>query len=83
MNTLEELEYLVQYERTDIPPTKEARFGWSMYTAEKIILFLGERNLQMIFCLENKDDAKKILRSKITSMLTAKKENVQPSTNGK
>jgi hypothetical protein len=37
----EKLEMFVKYERIDAPTERKQRFGWAMYTVDKLVNFLG------------------------------------------
>lgn len=40
---------LVEYERIDAPTNKKERIAWRMYISEKIVNFLGERELTLMY----------------------------------
>lgn len=51
---------LVEYERIDAPKSKKERIAWRMYISEKIVNFLGPRELCLaynypIVSLENRN----------------------------
>lgn len=48
MDIRQKLEMLIEYEKLDAPTTKKERLGWSMYMANKIVNFLGARELSLI-----------------------------------
>jgi len=49
MEIQQKLEMLIEYEKLDAPTTKKERLGWSMYMANKIVNFLGARELSLIY----------------------------------
>lgn len=40
---------LVEYERIDAPANKKERMTWRMYISEKIVNFLGARELTLMY----------------------------------
>ncbi len=40
---------LVEYERIDAPANKKERMAWRMYISEKIVNFLGARELTLMY----------------------------------
>ncbi len=40
---------LVEYERIDAPANKKERMVWRMYISEKIVNFLGARELTLMY----------------------------------
>ena len=49
MEIQQKLEMLIEYEKLDAPTIKKERLGWSMYMANKIVNFLGARELSLIY----------------------------------
>lgn len=49
MEIQQKLEMLIEYEKLDAPTTKKERLGWSMYMANKIVNFLGVRELSLMY----------------------------------
>ena len=49
MEIQKKLEMLIEYEKLDAPATEKERLGWSMYMANKIVYFLGARELSLIY----------------------------------
>lgn len=49
MTIQEKLDTLVEYERIDAPTTKKERIMWRMYTAEKIVNFIGAREMSLTY----------------------------------
>lgn len=49
MEIQQKLEMLIEYEKLDAPTTKKERLGWSMYMANKIVNFLGTRELSLAY----------------------------------
>lgn len=49
---------LVEYERIDAPANKKERMAWRMYISEKIVNFLGARELTLMcnYPLESLND---------------------------
>lgn len=49
MDIIKKLDMLVEYERIDAPTNKKERLAWRMYISEKIVNFLGARELTLMF----------------------------------
>lgn len=49
MDIKQKLDMLVEYERIDAPTNKKERMAWRMYISEKIVNFLGARELTLVF----------------------------------
>lgn len=49
MDIIKKLDMLVEYERIDAPANKKERLAWRMYISEKIVNFLGARELTLMF----------------------------------
>ncbi len=49
MDIKEKLDMLIEYERVDSPTDKKQRAAWSMYLAQKIVNFLGARELTLMY----------------------------------
>lgn len=49
MDIQQKLDTLVKYERIDAPTNKKERMAWRMYISEKIVNFLGARELTLIY----------------------------------
>lgn len=49
MNIQQKLEMLIEYEKLDAPVTQKERHAWSMYMANKIVNFLGSRELSLLY----------------------------------
>lgn len=49
MDIQQKLDMLVKYERIDAPTNKKERMAWRMYISEKIVNFLGARELTLIY----------------------------------
>lgn len=58
MDAKEKMEMLVKYERIDMPSDKKQQAGWSMYLAEKIVNFVGARELSLLMNLPLPDGSK-------------------------
>lgn len=58
MDIKQKLDMLVEYERIDAPTNKKQRMAWRMYISEKIVNFLGARELTLMcnFPLESLND---------------------------
>lgn len=61
MDIKEKLNMLIEYERVDGPTDKKQRAAWSMYLAQKIVNFLGARELTLMYNypLDSLQDMKK------------------------
>ena len=61
MDIKEKLNMLIEYERVDGPTDKKQRAAWSMYLAQKIVNFLGARELTLMYnySLDSLQDMKK------------------------
>ncbi len=71
MNIKQKLDMLIEYERIDAPTDKKQRVAWSMYIAQKIVNFLGARELTLTYNypLESLQDMRK---PNVISMVAAK-----------
>lgn len=72
MDIKEKLNMLIEYERVDGPTDKKQRAAWSMYLAQKIVNFLGPRELTLVYNypLDSLQDMKKPnVFAMVTSML--------------
>lgn len=49
MDIKQKLDMLVEYERIDAPINKKERMAWKMYISEKIVNFLGARELTLVY----------------------------------
>lgn len=49
MDIKQKLDMLVEYERIDAPTNKKERIAWRMYISEKIVNFLGARELTLMY----------------------------------
>lgn len=49
MDIKQKLGMLIEYERLDAPKDKKSRAAWSMYLAQKIVNFLGARELTLLY----------------------------------
>lgn len=49
MDIKEKLDTLVAYERIDAPSKAKERYCWKAYTSEKIVNFLGARELTLVY----------------------------------
>lgn len=49
MDIKQKLDMLVEYERIDAPTNKKERMAWRMYISEKIVNFLGARELTLLY----------------------------------
>lgn len=49
MDIQQKLEMLIEYEKLDAPTNKKERLAWSMYMANKIVNFLGARELSLLY----------------------------------
>lgn len=58
MDAKQKMEMLVAYERIDMPKDKKQQAGWSMYLAEKIVNFVGARELSLLMNLPLPDGGK-------------------------
>lgn len=58
MDAKQKMEALVAYERIDMPKDKKQQAGWSMYLAEKIVNYVGARELSLLMNLPLPDGNK-------------------------
>lgn len=49
MDIKQKLDMLIEYERLDRPVSRKERAGWSMYLAQKIVNYIGARELTLVF----------------------------------
>lgn len=49
MEIKHKLDMLIEYERIDRPVNQKERAGWSMYLAQKIVNYLGARELTLTY----------------------------------
>lgn len=49
MEIKQKLEMLIEYERIDRPVKRRERAAWSMYISQKIVNYLGARELTLMY----------------------------------
>ena len=71
MDIKQKLDMLVEYERIDSPADKKQKAAWSMYLAQKIVNFLGARELTLVYnySLDSLQDMRK---PNVISMVASK-----------